>query len=107
VGGRSANPARTAASSAAKIRSSHYQQALPICQEIDDRWCEAIALVGLSRAYFHLGNYEEALSCSQRALHIRQEIDDPWSQTFAMLNIGAVHRKLQRFDDALNYFIRR
>ncbi|MCA1702521.1 MAG: tetratricopeptide repeat protein, partial [Actinobacteria bacterium] len=82
----------------------HYQNALPICQEIDDQWCESIALVGLSRAYFHLGQYEEALNHAQQALHICQEINDPWSQTFALLNIGAVHRMRQNFEDALHYF---
>jgi tetratricopeptide (TPR) repeat protein len=82
----------------------HYQNALPICQEIGDQWCEAIALLGLSTASRRLGNYEEALHRSKRALRICEEIEDPWSQTLVLLNIGVIHRKLQRFQDAIDCF---
>jgi len=82
----------------------HFRRALPICREIDNPWCEAIALLGFSRAYFFLERYEEALDHSERALCICQEINDAWSQIFALLNTGTIHRKLQRFEDALKYF---
>jgi tetratricopeptide (TPR) repeat protein len=84
----------------------HYQRALHICQEIDNPWGKAIALLSLGKAYLHLEQYEEALSHSQRALHICQEIDDPWGQTLALLNIGVIHRKLQNFKDSLGCFQR-
>ncbi|MCA1708369.1 MAG: tetratricopeptide repeat protein, partial [Actinobacteria bacterium] len=82
----------------------HYQHALPICQEIDEPWCEAIALLGLGGAYFFLGQYEEALDHSERALRICRLIDDTWSHALALLTIGNVYRKRQNFEDVLRYF---
>jgi tetratricopeptide (TPR) repeat protein len=95
-----------------------YQRALPILQEIGNRYGEATALSdigmvhadsGLRRA--RLGNFDQALTLWQtalgyfeQALTIRREIGDRAGEASTLNNIGLVHHNRGDWQPALSYF---
>ena len=84
---------------------TYAQSALQISQELGIRKDIAVSLANLGSAYYHLGNYKQALEFHSQALEIYQQLTDKPGMLDVNNCIGRDNEKLGNYDQSLNYFL--
>ncbi|MEM9450883.1 MAG: tetratricopeptide repeat protein, partial [Cyanobacteria bacterium P01_E01_bin.6] len=79
---------------------SHYQQALDINIEFNDRYSQASTYHNMGRVAQELREYEQARSHYQQALDIYIEFNDRYSQASTYFQLGKVAQELREYDEA-------
>lgn len=82
----------------------HFQQALAIVREVDDRLSVSTYLGYLGKAYRNLGQYEQAIDNFQQALAIAREVNDRRGEGTHLLNLGKAYRDMGQVEGAIEYF---
>ncbi|RPI67789.1 MAG: tetratricopeptide repeat protein, partial [Ignavibacteriae bacterium] len=79
----------------------HYQRAIVLYEELDDRGGVARSNVNIGTVYLSTGNYTAAFENYQRALEVHQELGNLDSVANVSMGIGTVHSKTGNFQAAL------
>jgi tetratricopeptide (TPR) repeat protein len=82
----------------------HYQLALALARQVDDRSGQAHALNRLGAAYDQLGRHEDARTCCLRALDIQRGLGERAAEGVTLANLGKVHEHLWRHEDAHDFY---
>jgi tetratricopeptide (TPR) repeat protein len=76
---------------------------LAIRREIGDKSGIATSLSNISMIHEFLGDYEQAMKCSEESLKIKREIGDKMGEAKCLSTIGLTHQHLGSFDRAIRY----
>ena len=82
----------------------HYEQALVIHREVDDRRGEGIDMNNLGIVYRTLEQYQQALEYDHRALEVSREIGDRLGEGNALGNLGSIYGDMGQYKRALKYY---
>jgi tetratricopeptide (TPR) repeat protein len=82
----------------------HYQQALLIARESNDKQGEGSSLGNLGLVYSTLGQFNKAIEQYQQALLIAREINDKQSEGIHLGNLGIAYSTLSQFDKAIEQY---
>ena len=82
----------------------HYEQALPIWEEVGDRAGTAVTLNNIGGVYHNLGQLKKALEYYEQALPIMQEVGGRPGMAATLNNIGMVYHALGQREKALEYY---
>ncbi len=83
---------------------SHYQQALDIFIEYNDRYTQATVYHQLGIVAEALREYEQARSHYQQALDIKIEFNDRYSQARTYHQLGSVAEELREYEQARSHY---
>ncbi|WP_202807510.1 tetratricopeptide repeat protein [Leptolyngbya sp. PCC 6406] len=83
---------------------SHYQQALDIKIEFNDRYSQASTYHQLGNVAEELREYEQARSHYQQALDIKIEFGDRYSQASTYHQLGIVAQALREYEQARSHY---
>jgi CHAT domain-containing protein/uncharacterized protein HemY len=81
-----------------------WEQALTICQKIENRQGEADSLYSLGFAYDSLGQYHRAIEFYERALTIYREIGDRQGEANSLRNLGFAYDSLGQYHRAIEFY---
>ncbi|MCA9997398.1 MAG: tetratricopeptide repeat protein [Anaerolineales bacterium] len=84
---------------------SHYQQALAIFIEFNDRYSQASTYHNLGHIAQEQRQWETAVSHYQQALAIFIEFSDRYSQASTYHQLGMVAQEQEKWQEAANYFL--
>ncbi|HEX7186277.1 MAG TPA: CHAT domain-containing tetratricopeptide repeat protein [Thermoanaerobaculia bacterium] len=81
-----------------------FERALPALRANGDRHAQAVALDGLGRARFRLGELQEAHDLYQEALALFRALGAPTGEAEVLSNLALVHKRWGEAQDALSLF---
>ena len=81
-------------------------RALSLCQEANDRQCEALTLTSIGTQLTFIGEYERSLQAHRQSLSISQTMGDRRSEALAIGSMGYTYFTLGDFDKALMHYER-
>lgn len=79
----------------------HYELALTIAREVEDKSLESTCLSGLGILYNFLGNTEEAIDTINKGLIIAKEHGDIEAAEYRLSALGTVYASIGRVDEAI------
>jgi CHAT domain-containing protein len=89
-----------------KLAKEKYEEALPQCREVGDRFAEALTLDCIGFLLWRLGAPANAIEYYNQALTIRREIKDSDGEGDTLNNIAAAYSALGKKEQALEYYNR-
>jgi CHAT domain-containing protein/predicted negative regulator of RcsB-dependent stress response len=84
----------------------HYQQALIIFRDVDDRLLEGQTLNYIGTIYAEQGHYDKALTYYQQVLVMLRDLSSPSLEGETLNNIGSIYYNQGRYPEALEYLQR-
>ncbi len=88
-----------------KAALESFQKALPIYQQIKERFAEGHTHKSIANAYYFLKDYPQAIAHQQKALDIAKEIKNPDLEARALLNLGVFNAVQGNMSSAIGYLI--
>ncbi len=82
----------------------HYQKALSMATELDDKNGISIAENNIGNVYQKKGNYQQAIEQYQHSLRLQEEIEDRETICNTYYNIGTCYRELAQYEKCLPFF---
>jgi tetratricopeptide (TPR) repeat protein len=84
----------------------HFQRAVALFAEQDDRPGQALAILGIGQAYCHLGKYESAARTIDRAIELFRELGDGSGEGHGWERLAAVYYAQGDLATAADYYRR-
>ncbi|MEO1051312.1 MAG: tetratricopeptide repeat protein [Bacteroidota bacterium] len=84
----------------------HYQQALSIYQEVEDKVGEAISLSGIASIYGERGELQQSLTYSKQALAIYETVGNKKNQLIVYNDLGVTYDDMGNLPLALEYYFK-
>ncbi|CAH3017230.1 unnamed protein product [Porites evermanni] len=84
-------------------RIEYHEQQLSIAKEVGDRAGQGDAYANLGKAYYRLGQFQQAIEYHKQDLSIAIEVGDRAGQGRAYCNLGCAYNHLGQFQQAIEY----
>ncbi|UCG70686.1 MAG: tetratricopeptide repeat protein [Thermoplasmata archaeon] len=87
-----------------KSTLEYYNEAIGLCDDIDNDVDKAESLRKIGYTHNRIGNWEKAAKNFEESLEISNDLDDPFGIADAHRGLGYIHWRLGEYDDAMEHY---